>query len=194
MTLSHEKNKGNGLPRQNHMEMRYYTCSLFDLKKISQRVPKGYPADTCSGHPLEPESTIKHRPYRETSLSYKMSFDNWTTTPTLVSEWMGRYLLEYIYNCDNILFLCIPNLYTVSSIFLSFTKPIVIKMGKVTGRMLIITWKNYHTSWCDVSPFINIKDIFDHGRVVCPLDHWISVSNTTHAKYRTHSTNQRCHS
>ena len=42
------------------------------------RVPKWHPADSCSGHPLEPESIIKQRPYRETRFSKKMPFDNWT--------------------------------------------------------------------------------------------------------------------
>ena len=51
---------------------------VFALKKFRPRVPKWHPADSCSGHPLEPESIIKHRPYRETRLSKKMSFDNWT--------------------------------------------------------------------------------------------------------------------
>ena len=31
ITLSHKKNKGNGLPSQNHMEMRYYACSWLHL-------------------------------------------------------------------------------------------------------------------------------------------------------------------
>ena len=51
---------------------------VFALKKFRPRVPKWHPADSCSGHPLEPESIIKHRPYRETRLSKKMPFDNWT--------------------------------------------------------------------------------------------------------------------
>ena len=51
---------------------------VFALKKFRSRVPKWHPADSCSGHPLEPESIIKHRPYRETRLSKKMPFDNWT--------------------------------------------------------------------------------------------------------------------
>ena len=37
-------------------------------------VTKWHPADSCSGHPLESESIIKHSPYRETCLSYKMTF------------------------------------------------------------------------------------------------------------------------
>ena len=53
---------------------------VFALKKFRPRVPKWHPADSCSGHPLEPESIIKHRPYRETRLSKKMPFDNWTIT------------------------------------------------------------------------------------------------------------------
>ena len=53
---------------------------VFALKKFRPRVPKWHPADSCSGHPLEPESIIKHRPYRETRLSRKKSFDNWTTS------------------------------------------------------------------------------------------------------------------
>ena len=44
---------------------------VFALKKFRPRVPKWHPADSCSGHPLEPESIIKHRPYRETRLSKK---------------------------------------------------------------------------------------------------------------------------
>ena len=55
---------------------------VFALKKFHPRVPKWHPADSCSGHPLEPESIIKHRPYRETRLSKKMSFDNWTNSVT----------------------------------------------------------------------------------------------------------------
>ena len=51
---------------------------VFALKKFRPRVPKWHPADSCSGHPLEPESIIKHRPYLETRLSKKMPFDNWT--------------------------------------------------------------------------------------------------------------------
>ena len=52
---------------------------VFALKKFRPRVPKcWHPANSCSGDPLEPESIIKHRPYRETRLSKKMSFDNWT--------------------------------------------------------------------------------------------------------------------
>ena len=51
---------------------------VFALKKIRSRVPKWQKADSCSGYPLEPESMVKHRPYRETRLSYKMPFGNWT--------------------------------------------------------------------------------------------------------------------
>ena len=51
---------------------------VFALEKFRPRVPKWHPADSCSGHPLEPKSIIKHRPYRETRLSKKMPFDNWT--------------------------------------------------------------------------------------------------------------------
>ena len=101
MTLSHQNNTRNGLLSQNHMKMRYYTCSwlyllknhiwpwniwwlfCFSPKKFRPRMPKWHPADSCSGHPLEPESIIKHRPYRETRLSKKMPFDNWTKTRSL---------------------------------------------------------------------------------------------------------------
>ncbi|KAG1656617.1 Lachesin [Nymphon striatum] len=37
------------------------------------------PADSCSGHPILPESTMKHHPYREIRLSSKTPFVNWTT-------------------------------------------------------------------------------------------------------------------
>ena len=33
ITLSHENNTRNGLPSQNHMKMRYYTCSWLHLLK-----------------------------------------------------------------------------------------------------------------------------------------------------------------
>ena len=52
---------------------------VFARKKFRPRVPKWHPADSCSGHPLETESIIKHRPYRETRLSKKLPFDNWTS-------------------------------------------------------------------------------------------------------------------
>ena len=51
---------------------------VFALKKIRPKVPKWNPADSCSEHPLEQQSIIKHRPYRETRLSKKISFGNWT--------------------------------------------------------------------------------------------------------------------
>ena len=51
---------------------------VFALEEFRPRVPKWHPADSCPGHPLEPESILKHRPYRETRLSKKKSFDNWT--------------------------------------------------------------------------------------------------------------------
>ena len=46
-------------------------------------MPKWHPADSCSGHPLEPESIIKHRPYRETRLSKKCHL-----TTGLISRYM----------------------------------------------------------------------------------------------------------
>ena len=87
MTLYHKNNTRNGLPSQNHMNMRYYTCSwlhllkktfdleisgghfVFALKKFRPRVPMWHPDDFCSGHPIASESIIKHRPYRETRFS-----------------------------------------------------------------------------------------------------------------------------
>ena len=84
MTLKDKNNARNGLPSQNHMKMRYYTCSWLHLlknhiwlrniwrpfcfcpKKFRPRVPKWHPADSCSGHPIVSESIIKRRPYRKT--------------------------------------------------------------------------------------------------------------------------------
>ena len=69
---------------------------VFALKKFRPRVPKWHPADSCSGHPLEPESIIKHRPYRETRLSKKMPFDNWTISYYSCTQ---RHYVDYIVKC-----------------------------------------------------------------------------------------------
>ena len=84
MALSHKNNTINGLSSQNHMKMRYYTCScficwkiiidlgiygghfVFALKQFRPRVPKWHPADFCWGHPIVSESIIKHHQYCET--------------------------------------------------------------------------------------------------------------------------------
>ena len=69
---------------------------VFALKKFRPRVPKWHPADSCSGHPLETESIIKHRPYRETRLSKKMSFDNWTISVLGQGTISAAYILTFI--------------------------------------------------------------------------------------------------
>ena len=84
MTLNHKNNARNGshenevlhLFLASFVEKSYltlkYLAAIFlflPLKKSCPKVPKWHPADSCSEHPLEPESTIKHRPYRETRSS-----------------------------------------------------------------------------------------------------------------------------
>ena len=57
-------------------------------KKFSPRVPDWHPTDSCSGHAIEPESTIKHHPYHKICfIKFHWTIMNYKDILTVISHW-----------------------------------------------------------------------------------------------------------